>query len=708
MKKVLLTAFMGVSAVAASFAQLNGDGYYRIQNYMTERYAYVTDDKGSVDTGATKVDARAIQLWKGFEKASSDPATVIYIEHVDKYKYDLRAQGISLYGIFNAYIEIYETGQGTYYAYGSRDGFSTYLADGEAADMDKGYMTNTNKGDYRKWYIKPISAGGDQYFGAKCEFKAKGRNYTTMYAGFPMKAYSDGMKAYAISIVGSGMAVLSEVKGVIPAGTPVIWECNYPNASGNRIEIGGSASAVSNNQLGGVYFCNSENNHVNRTKYDRDTMRVMGLLSDGSLGFVTADIEYLPANKAYLKVPAGSPAEIRIVTQAEYDAYMSSMPTSISVSPSTKAMHPGETVKLSVSYLPEGSNALPVTWTSSNPAVAAVAADGTVTAVGNGSATITASTSDGATLSATCAVTVTTLPQSITLTPAGLAMHTGESREISVTFAPEGCVTYPIVWTSSNPAVATVSAEGVVTVAGDGSATITATTDGEVSLTATCQVTVTTLPESITVSPAAADLHKGETMAFVVTYEPSNAEHLNVIWWSDDENIATVDENGVVTATGNGTVGINALADGVALTSKAMVTVTTLAGSITVNPTEYRAEPGTQFSIVATVLPDDTSDKSVVGSSDNEEVATVDADGLVSVVAEGMAEIRCTTADGTGLTAVCKVSGVAGVGDIIAAGEKADVYTVSGIVVKRGATAEDIRTLPAGMYVIGGNTVVIR
>jgi hypothetical protein len=42
-------------------------------------------------------------------------------------------------------------------------------------------------------------------------------------------------------------------------------------------------------------------------------------MSDGSLGFITADIEYLPANKAYLKVPAGSAKEIRIITENEYE-----------------------------------------------------------------------------------------------------------------------------------------------------------------------------------------------------------------------------------------------------------------------------------------------------------------------------------------------------------------------------------------------------
>ena len=379
MKKILLTAILGTACVAGAHAELEGDGYYRIQNYVTERYAYVTDNKGKIDFGATKVDAGAIQLWKGFDRAVSDPSSVIYIEHQSGYKYNLYAQGESLYNIFDQYLSVIETpvkpGQtwdGTYFAYGTYSGAASYLCDGEASDLDRGLMTNTKVGDYRKWYIKPLSTDGDQYFGVKTEYKANGKNYATMYAGFPMKGHSNGMKAYTISTVGHGMAVLSEVKGVIPKGTPVIWECNNETPSSNRVEIGGEGSAVSNNQLVGVYFNNHEYRHENFVKYDANTMRLLGLMDDGSLGFVTATVEDIPANKAYLKVPAGSPAKIKVVTQAEYDAYIASLPTSIAVNPATAAIHVGESTTLSVSYLPEGSKAVGVNWTSSNPTIVTV------------------------------------------------------------------------------------------------------------------------------------------------------------------------------------------------------------------------------------------------------------------------------------------------------------------------------------------------
>lgn len=715
MKKFLLTAILGTACVAGAHAELEGDGYYRIQNYVTERYAYVTDNKGKIDFGATKVDAGAIQLWKGFDRAVSDPSTVIYIEHQSGYKYNLYAQGESLYNIFDQYLSVIETpvkpGQtwdGTYFAYGTYSGAASYLCDGEASDLDRGLMTNTKVGDYRKWYIKPLSTDGDQYFGVKTEYKANGKNYTTMYAGFPMKGHSNGMKAYTISTVGHGMAVLSEVKGVIPKGTPVIWECNNETPSSNRVEIGGEGSAVSNNQLVGVYFCNHEYRHENFVKYDANTMRLLGLMDDGSLGFVTATVEDIPANKAYLKVPAGSPAKIKVVTQAEYDAYIASLPTSIAVNPATAALHVGESTTLSVSYLPEGSKAVGVNWTSSNPTIVTVDASGKVTAVANGTATVTATTAEGTPLTASCSVTVTTLPTSISVSPSGAAMNVGEERALEVTFAPQGCETYPISWSSSAPEVASVTEAGVVKALSNGNAVITATTTGGVSLTATCEVTVSTMPTSISITPESAELHKGEKMSLGITYYPEESVHLGIVWWSENENVAKVDASGVVTAVGNGTAVIKAVPDGLTITAEATVTVTTLAEKITLDPRNYTALPGTVFSIEATVLPEDASDKNVTWTTDNEEVATVDSNGNVTVTGIGAANITCTAADGSDVSAVCQVSGVTGIDQILADGQTADVYTVSGIMVKRGATADDVRSLPSGIYIINGSSVVIK
>ena len=81
MKKILLV-FLTIVLTTNIAAQLNGDGYYRVQNDNTGRYVYVVDNKGSINTSTSSIDMRAISLWKDFEKASSDPATVIYIKNI--------------------------------------------------------------------------------------------------------------------------------------------------------------------------------------------------------------------------------------------------------------------------------------------------------------------------------------------------------------------------------------------------------------------------------------------------------------------------------------------------------------------------------------------------------------------------------------------------------------------------------------------------
>ena len=80
---------------------------------------------------------------------------------------------------------------------------------------------------------------------------------------------------------------------------------------------------INNNMLKGVYFNNERRPKSKdaRTKYDANTMRVLGITSDGKLGFIISKEEYLAANEAYLNVPAGSPEEFELMTEEQLAAY---------------------------------------------------------------------------------------------------------------------------------------------------------------------------------------------------------------------------------------------------------------------------------------------------------------------------------------------------------------------------------------------------
>jgi len=138
-----------------------------------------------------------------------------------------------------------------------------------------------------------------------------------------------------------------------------------------------------------------------------------------------------------------------------------------------------------------------VTWTSSDPDVATVSATGLVTAVGNGTAIITA-TSGG--VSGTATVTVAQQAAVVAVSPEATTLTAlGATAPLAATVRDAGgsvMVGAAIAWASSNTDVATVSAAGVVTAVGNGTATITATSGG-VSGTAT--VTVAIPPSTLTV-----------------------------------------------------------------------------------------------------------------------------------------------------------------------------------------------------------------
>jgi len=226
--------------------------------------------------------------------------------------------------------------------------------------------------------------------------------------------------------------------------------------------------------------------------------------------------------------------------------------TAISLSPTTASLVVGgETLTLTATISPENATNQAITWTSSNTTVATVL-NGVITAVAEGTATITVTTQDG-NRTATTAVTVTTaiIPvASVSLNETTATLEIGETLTLTATVLPENATNQNITWTSSDNAIATVE-NGVVTAISDGTATITVTTtDGD--FTATSEIEVTSIPvESVTL-PANSAVHIGGTITLIATIYPENATNQTVTWKSSDITVATV-LNGVVTGVATGT-----------------------------------------------------------------------------------------------------------------------------------------------------------
>ncbi len=162
----------------------------------------------------------------------------------------------------------------------------------------------------------------------------------------------------------------------------------------------------------------------------------------------------------------------------------------ITLDRSSAALSSGETAVLTASVMPSDATDKEVSWSTSDSSVATVS-DGVVTAVAEGTATITATSADGG-FTADCEVTVSKGAihvAGITLSSSSLSMLPGDSAKLRAEITPADADDRSVTWKTSDPKVAAVDGDGNVRAVSSGNATITATAvDG--GLTAECAVTV--------------------------------------------------------------------------------------------------------------------------------------------------------------------------------------------------------------------------
>ena len=151
----------------------------------------------------------------------------------------------------------------------------------------------------------------------------------------------------------------------------------------------------------------------------------------------------------------------------------------------------------------------------------------------------------------------------------------GETAQLTAEVTPSYADNKRVTWQSSDEKVATVDENGKVTAVGNGTATITATSVSG-SYTATVSVTVKIPVEiqKLTIEAEKETLTKiGESTELKVKIEPENADLQKLIWKSDNEKVAITDENGKVTAVGNGTAEIIVTTEDGKITASIMITV---------------------------------------------------------------------------------------------------------------------------------------
>ncbi|MBR5661529.1 MAG: Ig-like domain-containing protein [Bacteroidales bacterium] len=245
----------------------------------------------------------------------------------------------------------------------------------------------------------------------------------------------------------------------------------------------------------------------------------------------------------------------------------------------------------------------------------------------------------------------------VSLNKSSLSLEEGGSESLVATVAPSNATNKSVNWTSSAPGVATVDGNGKVTAVKAGSATITVTTsDG--SKTSKCEVKVSAKiieVESIVVTPETAEIFEGETVTLSATISPENASDKSFTWVSRSQDIAVVDNKGVVTGVSNGFVYIDAKAgNGTTGTCGIHVKKDLRLKGIALSKSELEVTMGKTEQLEVVFTPADAENKNVTWESSDNAVATVSSTGEVLGLDVGEATITATSEEG-GFKATCKV-----------------------------------------------------
>lgn len=241
-----------------------------------------------------------------------------------------------------------------------------------------------------------------------------------------------------------------------------------------------------------------------------------------------------------------------------------------------------------------------------------------------------------------------------------LRMNTGQSLKVLPVISPEYAINRTWEFISPQPEVADINAEGLISAKSVGKALIRAITNSS-GFEMIMYLTVDVGPQISSIAFDNQDycINVGDACKINATVYPENVLNKSLIWKSDDPKIVRIlDNDGNIEAISPGTAIITVSAgDGSNVSANCVVTVKpVLIESILLDTPGWKGVKGDCFQIIATIAPEDATDKTLIWTSSDESVASVDDTGMVTAVGVGECLITASAADGSGISASCEVS----------------------------------------------------
>ena len=332
---------------------------------------------------------------------------------------------------------------------------------------------------------------------------------------------------------------------------------------------------------------------------------------------------------------------------------------SIAINFQSISLEVGESRKLYADVIMSKNKNPILVWTSEDSNIASVNDEGVVMTHSEGVTNIIVTyTENGKVYTNKCQVTVTKKEttvvslEKIEIEQENIQMKKGNKLLLQVSTYPVEAKIDDLIYETDNRSVATISSDGYINAIGVGTTTITVKTKEGIS----DSVTLTVLDEGVTViNPIdfqllglSNSLTVGSKATIYSIITPTNATNTKLTWTSTNPLVASVDNNGVVTGISAGKTiimastsnNISKMIEVEVLSNEVKVTGISIAEGNSLNMTV-----GGTKKITPVITPDNATNKNIIYTSTNQSVATVDSNGMIYAISEGVTSIRVLTSD---------------------------------------------------------------
>ena len=332
----------------------------------------------------------------------------------------------------------------------------------------------------------------------------------------------------------------------------------------------------------------------------------------------------------------------------------------ITLTPSTSSVVVGESLQITVKVLPENATNTTLKWkiTPEN-VLKPTAVSGQFTAQQVGEALVRAEAADGSGITAVCKVVVKPrLVQAISLNATQKELIIGDSFTLTATLSPENATNRHVIWKLVSGDAISLSNIGVIQAKKVGEALVRAEAEDGSGITAECKVVVKPrLVQSISLNSTQKNLIIGDSFTLTATLSPENATNRNVVWKLVSGNAISLSNTGVVQAKKVGEALVRAEAvDGSGVSAECKVVVKPrLVQAISLNATQKELIIGDFFTLTATLSPENATNHNVVWKLVSGDAISLSNTGVIQAKKVGEALVRAEAADGSGVSAECKV-----------------------------------------------------